>query len=159
MLRCLKMPLRCQLDPNMTPTWPSLGPPEGQSDLYFTRYFEHSMFRIFIVLRRLRRAPGAQHRPHMGPKRAPKSAQIPVSDWGGVSLFRLRCRKALEERFWTALGPLLGPFGAHLGPLWGLLGAILGPFGPSLGPSWALLGVSFCRIRSSGPGLAECAKR
>ena len=33
MLRCLKMPLRSQLDPNMTPTWPSLGPPEGQSDL------------------------------------------------------------------------------------------------------------------------------
>ena len=33
MLRCLKMPLRGQLDPNMTPTWPSLGPPEGQSDL------------------------------------------------------------------------------------------------------------------------------
>ena len=33
MLRCVKMPFRGQLDPNMTPTWPSLGPPEGQSDL------------------------------------------------------------------------------------------------------------------------------
>ena len=98
------------------------------------------MFRIFIVLRRLGRAPGAQHRPHMGPKGDPKSAQIPVSDWPGVSLFRLRCRTALEERFWTALGPLLGPFGADLGPSWALLGPILGPFGAYLGPSWAPLG-------------------
>ena len=37
--RCLKMPFKGQLDPNMTPTWPSLGPPEGQSDLYFTILF------------------------------------------------------------------------------------------------------------------------
>ena len=35
MLRC-KVPLRCQLEPNMTPAWPSLGPPEGPSDLYST---------------------------------------------------------------------------------------------------------------------------
>ena len=75
MLRCFKMPLRCQLEPNMTPTWPSLGPPEGPSDLCFTMVFEHFMFRIFIVLRGLISPHGAQHRPNMGPKRAPKSAQ------------------------------------------------------------------------------------
>ena len=28
----------------MTPTWPSLGPPEGQSDLYFTSVFELFVF-------------------------------------------------------------------------------------------------------------------
>ena len=127
MLRCLKMPLRSQLDPNMTPTWPSLGPPEGPSDLCFTMVFEHFMFRIFIVLRSLISPHGAQHRPNMGPKRAPKSAQKGVSHWPGVSLFRLRCWKALEDRFGSDLGPLLGPFGAHLGRLWGQLGAILGP--------------------------------
>ena len=80
MLRRLKMPFRGQLNPNMTPTWPCLGPPEGQSDLYFTGVFEHFMFRIFIVLRSLMSPHGAQHGPNMGPKRAPKSAQIGVSD-------------------------------------------------------------------------------
>ena len=80
MLRRLKRPLRCQLDPNMTPTWPSLGPPEGPSDLCFTMVFEHFMFRFFIVLRGLISPHGAQHRPNMGPKRVPKWAQIGISD-------------------------------------------------------------------------------
>ena len=74
MLRCLKMPLRCQLEPNMTPTWPSLGPPEGQSDLYFTCVFELFMFRFFIVLRGVMSRHGSQHGLNMGPKRVPKSA-------------------------------------------------------------------------------------
>ena len=39
MLSGVTMHFRCQFDPNMTPTWPSLGPPEGQSDLYFTILF------------------------------------------------------------------------------------------------------------------------
>ena len=68
------MLLRYQLEPNMTPTWPSLGPPEGQSDLYFTGVFEDFMFRTLIVLSGFVSPHGAQHRPNMGPKRAPKSA-------------------------------------------------------------------------------------
>ena len=75
MLRRLKMPFRGQLNPNMTPTWPCLGPPEGPSDLCFTMVFEHFMFSFFIVLRGLKSPHGAQHRPNMGPKRTPKSAQ------------------------------------------------------------------------------------
>ena len=75
MLKCCRMPCRGQLDPNMTPTWPCLGPPEGPSDLYFAIVFEHFMFRIFLILSGLLSPPGAQHRPHMGPKKAPKSAQ------------------------------------------------------------------------------------
>ena len=140
MLRRLKMPLRCQLDPNMTPTWPSLGPPEGQSDLYFTGVFEHFMFRSFIVLRGFESPHKPQHEPNMDPKRTPKSTKIDVLDWPGVSLFRLRCWKALEDRFGSDLGPLLGPFGAHLGRLWGQLGAILGPFGALWGHLGAVLG-------------------
>ena len=53
---------------------------EEASDLCFTMVFEHFMFRIFIVLRGLKSPHGAQHRPNMGPKRAPKSAQIRISD-------------------------------------------------------------------------------
>ena len=76
----MPMPFRGQLDTNMTPTWPSLGPPEGQSDLYFTGVFEHFMFRFFIVLRGLMSPHGAQLGPNMGPKRVPKWAQIGVGD-------------------------------------------------------------------------------
>ena len=146
-LRCLKIPLRSQLDPNMTPTWPSLGPPEGPSDLCFTMVFEHFMFRTFIVLRSLMSPHGVQHRPNMGPKRTPKSTQIRVGDWRGVSLFRLRCWKALGDRFGSDLEANLGPFGVHLGRLWGELGAILGQFGALLGLSWALLGVNLGTLR------------
>ena len=151
------MALRCQLDPNMTPTWPSLGPPEGPSDLYFTMVFEYFMLRAFIVLRSLMSPHGAQLGPNMGPKRAPKSTKIDVLDWPGVSLFRLRCWKALEDRFGSDLGALLGPFGAHLGRLWGQLGAILGHLGPSWGhlgailvPSWAILGPSSASLGHLG---------
>ena len=45
------------------------------------------------------------------------------------------------------MGPLLGPFGAHLGRLWGELGAILGPFGTPLGHIGPTLGVNFVRLR------------
>ena len=38
------------------------------------------------------------------------------------------------------MGPLLGPFGAHLGRLWGQLGAILGQLGGILGPFGGQLG-------------------
>ena len=134
------MPFRGQLDPNMTPTWPCLGPPEGQSDLYFTWLFEDFMFRFFIVLRGLKSPPRVQHRPHMGPKRIPKSAQMGGSDWGRHSLFRLRCWKAFEDRFGSDLGPLLGGSGAEVGPLWGPLGPRWGSVGLPLGPSWAYLG-------------------
>ena len=80
MLRSLKMPLRSQLNPNMTPTWPSLGPPEGPSDLCFTMvfFFYHFMFRFFIVLRGLQSPHRAQHRPHMGPKRGAKTTQMGI---------------------------------------------------------------------------------
>ena len=78
MLRCFKMPFGGQLDPNMTPTWPSLGPPEGPSDLCFTMVFEHFMFRSFIILRGVESPHKPQHSPNMGPKRTPKTPQIGV---------------------------------------------------------------------------------
>ena len=94
--------------------------------------------------------------PNMSPTwapRGPPTAQIGISLWPGHSLFRLRCWKTLEDRFGKDLGPLLGPFGAHLGcllghlgRLWGQLGAILGQLGAILGylgPSWGHLGPSW----------------
>ena len=157
MLRCLEMPLRCQLDPSMTPTWPSLGHPEGQSDLYFTMVFEHFMFLTFIVLRRVMSPHGAQHGPNMAPRwpqNRPKSAfQID----GGTACFGFDVGKPWGtglgpswDPSWAPLGPLLGPswailghLGAILGPSWAILGylrAILVPSGAILGPSWAILG-------------------
>ena len=124
--------------------------PEGPSDLCFTMVFEHFMFRIVIVLRSLISPHGAQHRPNMGPKRAPKTAQIGVSLWPGHSLFRLRCWKALEDRFGSDWGPSWGPSWAPLGPTWAPPGPSWAPLGPtwghlghmwgSLGPSWVHLG-------------------
>ena len=99
------------------------------------------MFRTFIVLRSLMSPHGAQHRPNMGPKRATKTAQMGVSDWAGVSFFRLRCWKALEDRF-----------GAHLGASWGSSWALLAPSWALLGPSWALLAPSWALLGPSwGP--------
>ena len=134
------MPLRCQLEPILAPTWPSLGPSEGQSDLYFTMLFEHFMFRFFIVLRSSMSPSGAQHRPYMGPKRGQKLLPRGWNLWGRVSLFRLPSSKASWDRFWTRLGPVLGPSWAHLGLILGPSWTIWGHLGPILGASLAILG-------------------
>ena len=129
MLRCLKMPLRSQLYSNMTPTWPSLGPPEGQSDLYFTMFFEHFMFRFFIVLRGLMSPHKVQLGPNIsptwaprGPKNRPKSAsQIDL----GTPFFGFDVGRPWK----TDLGAIWEPSWGHLGPILGASGAILGASG------------------------------
>ena len=116
------------------------------------------MFRIFIVLRSFISPSGAQHRPYIGPKRAPKSTQMGVSDWPSHSLFGFdvgKPRKTDLGPFWDPLGPLLGPSWVHLGAIlgqswailgpsraiWGHLGVILGHLGNTLGDLWHICGI------------------
>ena len=55
-----------------------------------------------------------------------------------VVMFYVWISVCREGRGWAALGPLLGPSWAALGPplLLGCSWAVLGPPGPSLGPFW-----------------------
>ena len=125
------MPFRGQLDPNMAPTWPSLGPPEGQSDPYFTVFFEHFLFRSFTVLRGLMSPHGAQHGPILGPSWPSWAIWVPS---------------------WAPLGPTWG----HLGPSWGHLGPLLAMLGPSWGHSMLFATYVLCVCRNNVPFVCYC---
>ena len=135
----------------MTPTWPSLGPPEGQSDLYFTCVFQHFMLRFFIVLRSL---IWVLMGPNISPIWTPREGQRrPKSAFEidpGTPFFGFDVGKPWKTDLgpiwppsWGSLAPILGVFGVNLGPSWARMGPSWGHVGAVLGHLVAILGLSW----------------
>ena len=104
--------------------------PRRPSDLYFTRVFEHCMFRFFIVSRSLISPHGAQHGPQEGPQNGPNRR------------FRLAGGLPFSASMLEGLGrPIWERFGGPLGALWGPSWRLWGQLDPNMTPTWPSLGL------------------
>ena len=99
--------------------------PRGAVRPVFTMFFEHFVFRTYIVLRRVLSPHGAQHGPKWGPREAQKRPKKLFQIDLGSPFFGFDVGRPWK----TDLGAIWGPSWGPLGPILGASGAILGPLG------------------------------